>query len=151
MTTFRLRPSFLTVLLILCGAGALAARQLVTVPFVVRGLGILTPRQDGTFDVSGAGEATQLGHFTVSGIQAIQPGMPPTFEGHVTFVAADGDALYVTVTGILTSAPPNAAGAGGYEITGGTGRFEGASGQGTFSADAEGTRYDGFIRFSPGE
>lgn len=151
MTKLRLRASLLSCVIVLCGAGAFAARQTVTVPFVVRGLGTLTPRPDGAFDVTGAGEGTHLGHFTVSGIQTLQPGMPPTFEGHVTFSAADGDELYVTVTGIMTSAPPNPAGAGGYEITGGSGRFEGASGEGAFSADAEGTRYDGFIRFSPGQ
>jgi hypothetical protein len=147
MTTLKIRGSLIAVLFILCAAGALAASQAGPVPFVVRGQGTLTPLPDGTLSVSAGGVATHLGRYVGSGIQIVRPGMPPTFEGHVTLAAANGDEVYVTVIGILTSPPPDAAGQGQYEITGGTGRFEGASGEGSFSANAQETRFDGFIRF----
>lgn len=93
----------------------------------------------------GEGEATHLGHFTVRFTFCIDltdlldDGMltdgesAPYWDGVGTYVAANGDELYVAVSGvILPSSDPN------YDFqfqdpftfTGGTGRFAGATGGG---------------------
>jgi hypothetical protein len=150
MTRFKLLAGTMGVLLALCATNAPAAQHTTTVPFTAVGQATLTPSMDGTLHVSGAGEATHLGRYTVSGTQVFQPGLPPTFVGDITMTAANGDELYITVTGVLTGFFPNPAGEGQYEITGGTGRFEGASGSGSFDANTERALYEGSITFSPG-
>lgn len=150
MTRIRLLAGSLGVLIVLCAATVPAAQHTVTVPFTAEGTATLTPGMDGMLHVSGAGEATHLGRYVVSGTQAFQLGLPPTFVGDITMTAADGDELYITVTGILTDFFPNPAGEGQYEITGGTGRFEGASGTGSFDANTERALYEGSITFVPG-
>lgn len=150
MTTRGFLGTFLVLLVATAVVAGLARGQTVTTPFVANGLGTLTPGANGEFTVTAEGEATHLGRYTAAGVQVFQPGTPPTFVGHVTLTGANGDELDITVTGIVTSPPPVTAGEGQYEITGGTGRFDGASGQGSFSAAGDGTRFDGFIRFSPG-
>ena len=78
---------------------------------------------------SGTGEATQLGHFTM-----VSPHLNNVFtfevEGDQNFTAANGDTLTAHFTGVFTPHPD-----GSLEstipctITGGTGRFAGATGE----------------------
>ena len=64
------------------------------------------------------GKATHLGKITGSVSSCINPVPPPTiFNGEVTFIAANGDELYFFQTGPLS-----------FDINGGTGRFEDATG-----------------------
>ena len=150
MSRCKLLAGSLGALMIMCAATAPAVESPAAVPFMAEGTATLTPNMDGTLQVSGAGEATHLGRYSVSGTQIFQPGVPPTFVGEVTMTAANGDELYIIVTGTLTSVFPNPAGEGQYEIVGGTGRFQGAFGSGSFDANTERARYEGSITFAAG-
>ena len=85
---------------------------------------------------SGTGQATHLGRVTGTAEDCIVPpsaGYAYTFSGgRLTLVAANGDELRATYSGTLnpTAVPPIYAITGTYQITGGTGRFTGASGSG---------------------
>ena len=90
----------------------------------------LTPTtvQD-TWDM--AGTATHLGHFELVEVVVVDFGtLPVTGVGTATFVAANGDMLFADVTGYSEPVEPGVtvliieSGV----ITGGTGRFAGASG-----------------------
>jgi hypothetical protein len=77
--------------------------------------------------VEGAGTGTQLGHFTVAIPHLVTP---PNGSGFYHFVAANGDTLTAEFKGV--SAPTATPGVLYIEetatITGGTGRFAGATG-----------------------
>jgi len=78
--------------------------------------------------VEAAGEATQLGEFTFLELVTVNTatGMG---SGTFLFTAANGDTVYGTITGQATFSPPNIlAIAETATITGGTGRFAGATG-----------------------
>jgi hypothetical protein len=77
----------------------------------------------------GAGIATHLGRFTREATVLIHP--DGTLDGTVTFTAANGDKLFTDLRGGLQS-PTLISGL--YTISGGTGRFTGASGSATFDA-----------------
>jgi hypothetical protein len=83
---------------------------------------------------SGSGNATQLGHFTVS--YQVQVNLM-TLAGIASaeFVAANGDSIYASGLGQATptATPGVVTIVENYTITGGTGRFAGASG--TFIVD----------------
>ena len=81
--------------------------------------------------ITGEGHSSHLGKSTFVAISTVNLTTPPPFQlsGTATFYAANGDAFYTTFTG--TSTPIG----GGilnviinHNITGGTGRFEDASG-----------------------
>jgi hypothetical protein len=74
--------------------------------------------------VAGEGEATHLGHFTVTGDVAVDvaTGIP---TGTWTLTAANGDMLFLKMTG---SGIDPTHGFGEFTVVGGTGRFEGATG-----------------------
>ncbi|MFN8491750.1 MAG: hypothetical protein U0350_29390 [Caldilineaceae bacterium] len=76
------------------------------------------------FHVTGAGEATHLGHFTVSGETgvAVATGIP---QGNWTLTAANGDKLFLAMGGHGID-PTH--GFGAFTVVGGTGRFQGATG-----------------------
>lgn len=87
----------------------------------------------GTTEV--AGQASLLGAFTASGpFQYVATGGPPVIPydltGAVTFVAANGDELFGTVTGTgtINTLIGQSDGTNVVTITGGTGRFADASG-----------------------
>jgi hypothetical protein len=97
----------------------------------------ITPIIDPVFDVhveiDGTGNATHLGEFSVSiphDVDRRPPPNPSVAVGEYVFTAANGDELYaefsgeatVIVPGLLLSLVETAT------ITGGTGRFAGASG-----------------------
>ena len=71
----------------------------------------------------GEGVATQLGKFTREETVNVNP--DGTVNGSIVFTAADGSQLYCEFAGAFTSATTVA---GTYSFTGGTGRFDGATG-----------------------
>lgn len=75
------------------------------------------------------GTATHLGRFTREEQLFLNP--DGSFDGTIVFTAANGDELWLDFEGAFTS-PTTAEGT--YTFTGGTGRFEGASGGATFEA-----------------
>jgi len=74
--------------------------------------------------VEGAGQATHLGRFTVTGDVAVDvvTGIP---QGTWTLTAANGDMLSLTMGGYGID---ETHGFGAFTVVGGTGRFEGATG-----------------------
>ena len=83
-----------------------------------------------------SGHASHLGATTGVSSDCVTPTSPYTFSfanGKLTATAANGDELRAEYSGTLspTATPPIFAVAGSYRITGGTGRFSGASGSGT--------------------
>jgi hypothetical protein len=83
----------------------------------------------------GSGTATHLGDITQSGTLFLAP--PDAnfvFPGYgsVTFVAANGDSVSFDYEGFLNAVTGE--GTGTFTFTGGTGRFAGATGSGTFDA-----------------
>lgn len=78
---------------------------------------------------------------SVSIVDISQPPPPPPFTqiGDMFFTAANGDQLIGTFSGL---AVPNDKGGfdywGGYEISGGTGRFSNTTGSGTYYGGADG-------------
>ncbi len=85
---------------------------------------------------AGSGTAMHLGNVTGSGSDCVNPTSPFTFafsHGKLTMVAVDGDVLHADYAGTLrpSATPPMFTVAGQYTITGGTGRFANASGNGT--------------------
>ncbi len=86
------------------------------------------------------GIATHLGLFTRTETVLVDP-FGVFKEGTITFTAANGDELYADVAGGFTAADLSTA-AGSYTFTGGTGRFQDASGGALFVAVASETGYD---------
>lgn len=78
---------------------------------------------------AGVGQMSHLGRTTYQGELDTLIG-PQTATGTITFTAANGDTLTATISGIIP--PPDPQGMGEFDltdtITGGTGRFSGASG-----------------------
>jgi len=84
-------------------------------------LGVVSTRAEGQ------GEATHLGHFTVTNEVSIYVFTPTGVAiGNWTYVTANGDKLFVHMVG--SGGPDPLHGVGTFTITGGTGRFTGASG-----------------------
>jgi hypothetical protein len=113
--------------LMLGGSAMAAAKQ---VPFKGRSSGVVTTvgvdleAMIAHTHVQGEGQATHLGHFTVSGDVDLDlvTGLP---EGTWTLTAANGDMLFLAMDGHGID-PLH--GFGAFTMVGGTGRFEGASG-----------------------
>jgi hypothetical protein len=78
--------------------------------------------------VEAEGDATQLGQFSREETILFNPATG-SLTGVITFTAANGDQLFGTVEGGFISA---GAATGTYTFTGGTGRFENASGEADF-------------------
>ena len=99
-------------------------------PFKLSGITLLTPREGNTFswNMDGAGTGTHLGNWTNTGVFVLEP-KNGQGTGVVDLVAANGDHLFFTSVG---SADPYGQITAIYTITGGTGRFEDASGSGDF-------------------
>jgi hypothetical protein len=75
-----------------------------------------------------AGNATHLGRFTVAASQCLDPATGAITKGEAVFTAANGDQVFATQSGRVTGSPPVFAFELDYTVTGGTGRFAGASG-----------------------
>lgn len=83
----------------------------------------------------GTGITTHLGKSQISAMDCIFPG-PGTFtfnSGKLTITAANGDTVTADYSGmlLLLSGPSIYSISGSYRVTGGTGRFEGATGSGS--------------------
>ena len=81
-------------------------------------------------EVTGTGNSTRLGSYSARYRECLDPETGAVTHGTFTLTAADGDELFGTYSG--QSAPTGEPGVVTYDdpgvITGGTGRFEGASG-----------------------
>ena len=107
----------------------------------------VTPRDaSGTvLDVvaEGTGTATHLGAITVDRTATLTATSTPgvfDFNGEATLTAASGDQLTTTITGTFNAAVGHADLV--YEWTGGTGRFEHATGTTFWSVDVADGEYD---------
>lgn len=78
---------------------------------------------------TGSGEATHLGKYTRTEQIFLDPSTG-ALTGSITFVAADGSELFCEFSGGFTG--PNTA-SGTYDLVGGTGRFQNASGTASFN------------------
>ena len=79
---------------------------------------------------SATGEATHLGYFTRTETLLLNPATG-AFKGKLVFTAANGDKLCASIDGGFT---PLGTALGTYAFTGGTGRFQNATGGATFTA-----------------
>ena len=123
--------SGLLVLVVLAVIGQAAG--LKEVPMRGSGSGVITGATPGPTGVAitanGEGEATHLGKFTREESILLNPAAG-TFTGTIVFTAADGSELYCDLAGAFTGA---GTASGTYTFTGGTGRFDDASGVAYFS------------------
>jgi hypothetical protein len=99
-----------------------------------------TPPATRKLTASATGQATHLGRFTRTETLVINLATG-TFTGTLAFTAANGDLLKADVAGHFTS-PTGDSAEGTYVFTGGTGRFQNASGQAVFEATADGPGFD---------
>jgi hypothetical protein len=121
-----LRTSALVLTTALCGLTAKGK----DVPFKEKSEGVVTTvgfdpvAGEALTHVQGEGQATHLGHFTVTGDVAVNvvTGIP---HGTWTLTAANGDQLFLDMGGHGIDAFH---GFGSFTVIGGTGRFQGATG-----------------------
>ena len=81
--------------------------------------------------ISGSGQASQLGRTTLVSRDCINPISQTEFSfasDQVVFTIANGDQVFATYSGTLTTTGAVGVISGGYQIVGGTGRFLHASG-----------------------
>jgi hypothetical protein len=98
-------------------------------PFHLKEHGTATFNADGTISSEGTGTATHLGRFSLRRTAKITPspdGSDATVEGEALLTAANGDLLKASITGTFN--PLTGVGVLIYEWTGGTGRFQNATG-----------------------
>src|SRR6185369_7740662 len=102
-------------------------------PFAINGTGVATLVTDESGHLIGAiptgsGTATHLGQWTVTGKVNYIPDANGVLHssGEATLTAANGDKIFFQIDGILD--PVAAVDQGFFHFAGGTGRFEGASG-----------------------
>lgn len=105
-------------------------------PFALNGVGVATLITDESGNITGAlatgsGTATHLGQWTVAGTVKYTPdnGVLRS-SGEASVIAANGDKLQMQIDGILD--PIAGVDQGIFHIVGGTGRFEGATGDANF-------------------
>ncbi|HEX2476147.1 MAG TPA: hypothetical protein VHK01_15455 [Lacipirellulaceae bacterium] len=89
---------------------------------------------------SATGQATHLGRFTRTETVIVDLSTG-AFTGTLEFVAANGDRLNADVEGHFTS-PTGESAEGTYVFTGGTGRFQNASGVAAFEITPDGMNFD---------
>ena len=113
------------------------------------------PGCDARLFLEGAGTGTHLGNFTVSlSFCGRADGTLDTGTG--TFVAANGDLLYITFNGVSDGGHPVLHFTSYVTFTGGTGRFEGATGTATVNGIFDATTgsgpadWNGTITFASG-
>ena len=122
----------LVLFLLVAPISALAVER----PFALNGQGVAPLIIDGSGNLIGAtptgsGTATHLGQWTVTGTVKYTPdnGVLRS-SGEATITAANGDKLQIQIDGTLD--PVAAVDQGIFHIVGGTGRFEGATGDANF-------------------
>jgi hypothetical protein len=86
-----------------------------------------------TLDIDGEGKATHLGKITTYSISTVNTnGFPWQQSGPMEFVAANGNQLFGTYSGIAVPGPEGISFEGTWEITSGTGNYEGVTGSGVY-------------------
>jgi len=147
-----LRVAALTAFMI---AGPLAAAGTPCVPFKTLGSPGSTEITGGpppaplNFSVEAEGHGIHLGRY-VSAASAVITFPAPNvalFDGGGWFTAANGDEVYFDYYGNFFPGPVPG-GLGVYEINGGTGRFDGATGSGVVETEGGNTTFDGHICFA---
>ncbi len=123
----------------------LSASAAPSVPFKGRADLVITGAEDlppasRQITASAEGQATHLGRFTRTETLIVNLS-DGTFTGTLVFTAANGDQLNADVEGHFTS-PTGESAEGTYAFTGGTGRFQNASGEATFEVTPDGTNFD---------
>jgi hypothetical protein len=120
-------------------------------PFKIKGETTVTPEDMfGSGPTEGTGTGTHLGKFALIGEVTFRPvadtdpsgdedGFDLAGVGTQTFVAANGDELFTTFSGVLDTETLTADVE--FDIVGGTGRFEGATGEFVSHVVAEGTSF----------
>ena len=104
-----------------------------------------------TLKIPGDGEGDPLGKSTWDAEMKVNvaQGPPNPQTGTMVFTAANGDQLFGTYEGLGTPDGPAVSFQGTFQITGGTGRFEGVTGAGTYWGTAEGSEgtlyFDGML------
>jgi hypothetical protein len=136
----RSRNTLILVLAIFLLLGSLPAAA-VERSLTLHGEGHLTMVSPTDGMLAASGTATHLGHWTQTGTISITSDGPPEIgdelpaTGEVTFTAANGDTLHSTFDSVLTittTNPLTGIAQGVFVFDGGTGRFDGVSGSGTF-------------------
>ena len=103
-----------------------------------------------TLKIPGDGEGDPLGKSTWDAEMKINVTQVPNPQtGTMVFTAANGDQLFGTYEGLGTPADGPVSFQGTFQITGGTGSFEGVTGAGTYRGTAEGSEgtlyFDGML------
>jgi hypothetical protein len=89
------------------------------------------PAQTVRFNVTGGGHVTHMGAVTNAQVVCLNPA-DLTFTGEFTLTASNGDTVSAQISGhAVPVSGPVIMVYGQFVITGGTGRFEGATGSGT--------------------
>ena len=129
----KIRTLMLVLILLLGTIPASAVER----PFALKGTGVATLITDESGNLIGAnptgsGTATHLGQWTVSGTVKYTPDENGVLRssGEAALTASNGDRLQFQIDGILD--PVAAVDQGVFRFVGGTGRFEGASGDANF-------------------
>ena len=116
------------------------------VPFKARVSGSAAFTSPTTVEFHGAGQATHLGQFVGSGVAILEPptgacpgGAPGIPNVHTeTLTAANGDELEIRMVNVgCPTGPFTFHGTGHWTVLGGTGRFQGVTGQGTNEGNAD--------------
>ena len=120
----------LAVLAVLGLAAPAAAGEQVPFKGSLEGVDIGTPIDPthASVRVEATGNATELGQFTFTELATVNTATG-TGTGTFQFIAANGDTVFGTISGQATFTPPNVLTiVETATITGGTGRFDGATG-----------------------
>lgn len=133
-----------TVTLMILSALAAPSRAGHTVP--IRGSGSFTlvgqvvdpATGDVIFFADLSGNSSHMGRITGTATEVLFAPDYESFTVEATQVAANGDKLFLTYQGDFIDVDGDSVGT--FEITGGTGRFAGASGSGTFISFANGAQ-----------
>ena len=102
-------------------------------------------------DISGTGQATQLGRVTVVSSDCINPISQTAFSfssNQLVLTVASGEQIFAMYNGILTSEDGVGIISGGYQIVGGTGRYAQATGAGTVEGVEDLSTGKGFVQLN---
>ena len=148
----------LTALVVMPNAGAAERQGPRLVPFRATAAGtyqVQPPPPNVVITATGVGQATHLGRFdflirnTVTPVATPAPGcvISSTETFTATLTAANGDTISLVGTGTSCQNPPTVHIVDVATVTGGTGRFEGATGSVTVTTTANQTARTEVVRF----